>query len=109
MIDPLRDPQDAEPAAYCHGCGGEMYAGETMFEVDGQRGYILYPTWMLRPGTQRKQRPACLTDSQPALRASFLLHCHIAQRLPETPAFAASKNLKTANRLRRNGYAVFAK
>lgn len=36
MIDPLRDPQDMPAALTCPKCGGEMWAGETMFEVDGR-------------------------------------------------------------------------
>lgn len=31
----LRDPQAAQVAAYCAGCGGEIYQGELVYTLDG--------------------------------------------------------------------------
>lgn len=36
FFDPLRDSQDASPAAHCDKCGGEVYNNETMFLSDGK-------------------------------------------------------------------------
>jgi len=36
MFELYRDPQAAEPAAYCERCQGEVYAGETRYLWEGQ-------------------------------------------------------------------------
>lgn len=36
ILDPLRDPQTVEPVGVCPKCGGEVWTGETLFEVGGQ-------------------------------------------------------------------------
>ena len=34
---PLRDVQEDRPVCLCQSCGGEVYAGETLFEWSGKR------------------------------------------------------------------------
>ncbi len=38
----LPDPQETEVKAYCEGCGGEIYQGEDVYDVDG---VILHAEW----------------------------------------------------------------
>ena len=38
----LPDPQEAEVKAHCEGCGGEIYAGEEVYVVEGE---ILHAEW----------------------------------------------------------------
>ena len=38
----LPDPQEAEVMTYCEGCGGEIYQGEDVYDVEG---VILHAEW----------------------------------------------------------------
>ena len=37
LMPPLRDVQEDSPVCLCQKCGGEVYAGETLFEWSGKR------------------------------------------------------------------------
>lgn len=47
MQNPLRDPQNEEPAFLCSKCGGEVWPGETMYEIDDRAVCSdCYDTWV---------------------------------------------------------------
>lgn len=60
-IYPLRDPQEEKPADRCSKCGGEVWAGEPMFDWN-EEGYICLDCF--------KSAVSALLDSDPRLAAA---------------------------------------
>lgn len=58
---PLRDPQEEKPADRCPKCGGEVWAGEPMFDWN-EKGYICLDCF--------KSAVFALLDSDPRLAAA---------------------------------------
>lgn len=59
--DPLRDAQNENPVAHCPKCGGEVWAGEPMFNWDS-KGYVCLDCF--------KSAISALLDSDPRLAAA---------------------------------------